>query len=76
MSESPVSRSLLDVALDEGLSLHRREHLRAVDRFAVVADAGGAASDIGRELGIARRDHRPAVDEDLRANLLGHDFCR
>ena len=41
---------LVEVALDEGLRLHRRQQLRGIDRLAVVADAGGAA----------RPDRRPA----------------
>ena len=66
---------LLDVGLDEGLRLHRGEHLGAVDRFAVVRDAAGAAGQVGGQLGVAGRDHGPAVDEDLRADLLGDDLA-
>ena len=40
MSARPVSSSWSRSRLDEGLRLHRREHLRAIDRLAVVADAG------------------------------------
>ena len=66
---------LVDVGLDEGRRLHRGDHLRAVDRLAVVADAGGPAGEVGGQLRIAGGDHRPAVDEDLGADLLGDDLA-
>ncbi len=62
----------LDLGLDERLRFHRRQRLRAVDRLAVVADTRGATGQICGQLGVARRDHRPTVDEDLGADLLGH----
>ncbi len=65
---------LVDVALDKRLRFHGRHHLRAVDGFAVVADAAGAAREVSGEFGVAGSDHRPAVDEDLRADLFGHDL--
>ncbi len=71
----PGVDQLVDVIFDKGLRLHRRDHLGAVDRFAVVADAGGAAGEIGRHFRIAGGDHRPAVDEDLRSDLLGNDLA-
>jgi hypothetical protein len=43
-----------------------------VNRRAVVADAGGAAGEVGRQFGVARRDQRLTVNEDLRADLLRH----
>jgi hypothetical protein len=61
-----------DARLDEGLRFHGRDDLGAVDGHSVVADAGGAACQVGRPLGVARADHGPAVDEDLGADLLGH----
>ncbi len=63
----------LQVPLDEGQRLHGGDDLRAVDGLAVVADAGGAAGQVRRQLRVAGRDHRPAVDKDLRADLLGDD---
>lgn len=61
------------VGLREGRRFHRRQHLGTVDRRAVVADRGGAAGEVGGARRVAGRDHRPAVDEDLRADLLGDD---
>ena len=75
MKRRAVSISLLDVVLDKGLRLHGGEHLGAVDGFAVVADAAGAAGQVGGQLGVAGRDHGPAVDEDLGADLFGHDLA-
>jgi hypothetical protein len=41
----------------------------------VVADARRAASELGGELRIAGARHRPAVDEDLRSDLLGQHLA-
>ena len=65
----------VDVGLDEGLRLHRRHDLGAVDGFAIVADAGGAAGEVGGQFGVAGSDHRPAVDKDLGADLFGDDLA-
>ena len=62
---------LVDVGFDEGLRFHGRQALRAIDRLAAVADAARPACQVRRQLRIARRHHGPAVDEDLRADLLG-----
>ena len=74
VAESGVEE-LVGVSFDEGHRLHRGEDARAVHRFAVVADTRGGVSELDRQLGVARRDHRPAVDEDLGADLLRHDLA-
>jgi len=61
----------VEVCLHEGLGLHGGDHLRAVDGLAVMADAARPPGQVGGQLRVARRDHRPAVDEDLGADLLG-----
>ena len=65
----------VDVGLYECLRLHRGKDLRAVDRLAVVRDAGGPAGEVGGALGVPGAHHRPPVDEDLRADLFGHDLA-
>ena len=60
----------LDVGLGERRRLHCRHRLGAVDRGAVGGDAGRAARQIGRQLRVARRRQRPAIDEDLGRDLL------
>jgi hypothetical protein len=59
-----------DVGLAKRLRLQRRDDLRGEHRLPVVADARRAPGKVGGQLRIAGRDHRPAVDEDLRADLL------
>ena len=63
------------VPLDERHRLHRGQHPCAVDRLAVVAHPRGGGGQADGEVGIAGSDHRPAVDEDLRADLLGHHLA-
>src|SRR5215813_13960069 len=65
---------LIQIALDVSLRFNRGDHLRAVDRFAVMTDAARPPREIGGPFRIARRYHCPAIDEDLRADLLGHDL--
>ncbi len=62
----------LEVALNKGLRLHSGNYLRAIDRLAIVANRCCTAGQIGGQLWITRSDHRPAIDEDLRADLLGN----
>ena len=64
----------VQVRLDEGLRHHRRNHLRAVDRLAVVRDARGQPRKMGGFGRVAGADHPPAVYEDLRPDLLGDDL--
>ena len=45
--------------------------LAACDRFAVVADAAGRFGELRRQFRLTGRHQRPAVDEDLRADLFG-----
>ena len=81
--QDTVVRNLADADVDELVGVgflerggfHRRENLGAVDRLAVVGHAGGTTGEVRRLLWIARRDHRPAVDEDLRADLFGHHLA-
>ena len=63
------------VRFHEGRRFHRRQNLGAVHGLAVVGDAGRPARQVGGALRVAGRHHRPAVDEDLRADLLRHDFA-
>jgi len=63
----------MHIALDKGLSFQRCKELRRVDRRAVVRDGGRAPRQVSRTLGVAGSDHGPAIDEDLRADLLGDD---
>ncbi len=69
VGEADVDQAL-DVARYESLGFHRRPQLGRVDGRAVMADARRLFRECGGERGIARRDDRPAVDEDLRADLL------
>ena len=66
---------MIDVARYEGLRLHRRPQLGGVDRRAVVADPGRLLGEPRGEGRVAGRDDRPAVDEDLRADLFGHGLA-
>ncbi len=65
----------LHVVLDKGLCLHCRKQLRGMNRLAIMADKRGLFGEIGRLLRVARAHHRPAVDEDLRPDLLGHGLA-
>ena len=62
----------VDVRLRERRRLHRRQHLGAVHRLAVMAHAARLGGQRGGQLRVARRHHGPAVDEDLGADLLCH----
>src|SRR5579883_392913 len=62
---------MIDVAGDEGLRLHRRPELGGVDSCAVMADPRRLLGEARGEGRLARRDHGPSVDENLRADLLG-----
>ena len=46
-----------------------------MDGFAVVTDTACLLREVGCLLGIAGAHHRPAIDEDLRPDLLGHGFA-
>ncbi|MGY4356787.1 hypothetical protein ACVW0J_003280 [Bradyrhizobium sp. i1.7.7] len=58
--------------LDEGQRLHRREQFCGMHGFTIMAHAPGLLGQISGLLGITRAHHRPAVDEDLRTDLLGY----
>ena len=71
MTDRPDVDQMIDIGGEEGLGLHRRQQFGGVDRLAVMADAACGFGEFGRQPRLARRDQRPAVDEDLRADLLG-----
>jgi hypothetical protein len=60
-----------DVAGEKGFCLHRGKEHGGVDGFAVVTDSASCFGQSGGKPRLARRDQRPAVNEDLRADLLG-----
>ena len=62
---------MFDVAGDEGLRLHRRPQFGGVDGGAVMTHSSRLLGEPRRKRGIAGSHDRPAVDEDLRADLLG-----
>ena len=62
---------MIDLGGQKRLRLHRREQFGRMDRFAVVADAAGGFGELRRQLRLTGRHQRPAVDEDLRADLFG-----
>lgn len=59
------------IALDKRRRHERGDNLRAIDRLSVMRDACGAAREFRRFCRIARADHAPAVDKNLRSDLLG-----
>src|SRR5579863_1261077 len=67
----PDLEEMIDVARDEGFRLHGRPKFRRIDSGAVMAHPRSLFGQPRRERRVARRDHRPAVDENLRADLLG-----
>jgi hypothetical protein len=66
----PDVDEMVDVARDERLRLHRRPKLCGVNRRPVMTDLGRLFGEAGGERRISRRDDRPAVDKNLRADLL------
>ena len=64
---------MVGAGIDEGLGLHRGHHGCRVERLAVVADRAGPPRQGRGHRGIARHHHPPAVDKDLRADLLGDE---
>ena len=62
----------VEIGLDESLRFHRRDHLGRDHGFAVVADPPGLRRQCRCFFRVARADHAPAVDEDLRPDLFGH----
>ena len=64
----------VDIRFNERLGLHHGKELSRQHRFTVMADAGRLPCQIEREMRIARGNHRPGVNKDLRANLFGHRF--
>ncbi len=69
----PYIQQPLDVTFDKRLRFHGCQHLRAVDCLAVMAYRCRFARQLGRQLRVPRGEHGPAVDKDLRPDLLGHD---
>src|SRR5206468_7012819 len=61
---------MVNIEGKEGLSLHSGQKFGGVNRFTVVTDAARRFGESRGELGLTRRDQRPAVDEYLRADLL------
>src|SRR5260370_1304636 len=71
----PDIQQFLHIWLDEGLRFHRCQQFRCVNRFTVVADATRLLGEVGGLVGISRTDNRPPINEDLRADLLGHGLA-
>ena len=67
----PDVEQMVDVGGEEGFCFHRGKELGGVDRFAVMTDTAGRFGEPGGKVRVARGDQRPAVDEYLRADLLG-----
>src|SRR5271157_3301564 len=63
---------VIDVARNEGFRLHRRPQFGGVDGRAVMADPGRLLGEPGGQGRIAGSDDRPAVDENLGADLFRH----
>ena len=68
----PPLQQASGIRLAECQRLQHGQKLGAVDRDAVVAHRGGGACQPCGPLGCARIGQRPAVDEDLRTDLLRH----
>ena len=65
---------MIDVGGDECLRFHRGPEHGCMDGVPVVADTGGFAGKSCGKSRLARCDHRPRIDEDLRSDLFG-DRC-
>ena len=59
-----------DVGFDERLRFHRGDYRSSVQRFAIVTDAARPPREVSRKDWITRIHDRPAINENLSANLL------
>ena len=75
MTDRPVSSSWSTSARAKASASIAAQQLRRVHRLAVMADLRRPARPARRPAPAGRGDHRPAVDEDLRADLLGHGLA-